>query len=177
MRMRLHIGRKVEEESGEICPISLSTSSNKVYVSFLHLSGVIDIFFLSCANICFFPDHILLEDIESSRHGATVHGASIRLANANIFAGLYLCRLEPNEPPNELSSMRKVAREHLMYTLEIPFDALERVRRTELYVAPAAAWIAIAGPKLYQYSMSNADYTDKDVLLYWIGGVYGGLGL
>ena len=71
--------------------------------------------------------------------------------------------------------MRKVAREHFMYTLEIPFDTPERVRRTELYIAPAGAWIAIAGPRLYQYSKSNADYQDEDVSPWWIGGSHGGV--
>ncbi|KAK4998895.1 hypothetical protein LTR66_001956 [Elasticomyces elasticus] len=120
-------------------------------------------------------DHILIENIESSRHGATVQGAATKLTNANTFAALYLCELDPDGPPNELSSMRKVAQEHFMYTLEVPFDTPERVRRTEHYIAPAAAWIAIAGPRLYQYSRSNADYKDEDVSPWWIGGTYGGV--
>jgi len=127
------------------------------------------------ANFYFFQDHILIENIESSRHGATVQGAATKLTNANTFAALYLCELDPDGPSNELSSMRKVAREHFMYTLEIPFDTSERVRRTELYIAPATAWIATAGPRLYQYSKSNADYKDEDVSPWWIGGTYGGV--
>lgn len=122
-------------------------------------------------------DHILIENIESSRHGATVQGAATKLTNANTFAALYLCELDPDGPSNELSSMRKVAREHFMYTLEIPFDTPERVRRTELYITPAAAWIAIAGPRLYHYSKSNADYQGEDVSPRWIGGSYGGVGM
>ncbi len=130
---------------------------------------------LLCANSYFFRDHILIENIESSRHGATVQDAATRLTNTNTFAALYLCELDPDGPPNELSSMRKVAREHFMYTLEIPFDTPERVRRTELYIAPAAAWIAIAGSRLYQYSKSNADYKGEDVSPWWIGGNHGGV--
>lgn len=71
--------------------------------------------------------------------------------------------------------MRKVAREHFMYTLEIPFDTPERVRRAEIYIAPAAAWITIAGPNLYHYSKSNTDYEGEDVSPWWIGGTYGGM--
>ena len=127
------------------------------------------------ANFYSLQDHIIIENIESSRHGATVQGAATKLTNANTFAALYLCELDPDGPSNELSSMRKVAREHFMYTLEIPFDTPERVRRTELYIAPATAWIAIAGPRLYQYSKSNADYKDEDVSPWWIGGTYGGV--
>ncbi len=130
---------------------------------------------LLCANSYSFRDHILIENIESSRHGDKVQDAATRLTNTNTFAALYLCELDPDGPPNELSSMRKVALEHFMYTLEIPFDTPERVRRTELYIAPAAAWIAIAGSRLYQYSKSNADYKGEDVSPWWIGGTHGGV--
>lgn len=117
----------------------------------------------------------MIENIESSRHGATVQGAAAKLTNANTFAALYLCELDPVGPPENFSSMRKVAREHFMCTLEIPFDTPDRVRRTELYIPSAAAWIAIAGPKLYQYSKSNADYKGEDVSPWWIGGTFGGM--
>ena len=120
-------------------------------------------------------DYIMIEDIESSRYGATVRGAATKLINTNTFAALYLCELDPDGPPNELSSIRKVARAYFMYTLEIPFDILERVRRTEFYIAPATAWITIAGPRLYQYFKSNVDYQDEDISPWWIGGTYGGV--
>ena len=129
-----------------------------------------------CLNADFYPfqDHILIENIETSHHGGTVQSAATKLMHSNTFAALYLCELDPQGPQNELSSMRKVAREHFMYTLEIPFDTPERVQRTQLYIAPAAAWIAIAGSKLFQYSKSNTDYKDEDVSPWWIGGSYGG---
>ncbi|KAL2046868.1 hypothetical protein N7G274_000886 [Stereocaulon virgatum] len=120
-------------------------------------------------------DHILIENIESSRHGATVHDAATKLTNINTFAALYLCELDPNGPPSELSSMRRIAREHFMYTLEIPFDTPDRIRRTELYIAPAVAWIDLAGPRLHQFSESNADYTGEDVEPWWIGRTHGGM--
>ena len=120
-------------------------------------------------------DHILIENIESSRHGATVQDAATKLTNVNTFAALYLCELDPDGPSSELLSMRRIAREHFMYTLEIPFDTSERIRRTELYIAPAVAWIDIAGPRLYQFSKSNADYKGEDVSPWWIGGAHGGM--
>lgn len=126
-------------------------------------------------NLHYLQDHILIEDIESSRRGATVQDAATKLTNVNTFAALYLCELDPDGPPSELLSMRRIAREHFMYTLEIPFDTPERIRRTELYIAPAVAWIELAGPRLYQFSKANADYRGEDVSPWWIGGKHGGM--
>ena len=116
----------------------------------------------------------MIEQIEISRFGVTVEAAAQKLLNANTFAALYLLELDPHGPANEFSSMRKLAKEHFMYTLEIPFDTPEQVRRTQTYIPPAAGWIAIAGRNLYRYCKSNTDYRGEDVEPWWIGGQYGG---
>lgn len=73
--------------------------------------------------------------------------------------------------------MRKPARRHFMYTLELSFDTAEHVRRTGLYIAPAATWIAIVGSRLYQYSESNVDYQGEDVPPWRRGGTHGGIAM
>lgn len=93
--------------------------------------------------------------------------------NANTFAALYLREIDDG-PQLEFSNMRKVAREHFTYTLEVPFDTPARVRRAEIYMKPAAAWINIAGFRLYKYSKANRDYTGEDVAPGWIGGEHDG---
>lgn len=96
--------------------------------------------------------------------------------NTSTFAAILLRELDPNGPENVFSGMRQIAREHFLYTLELPFDTPDRVRRVETYIPPAAAWITIAGPNLYSYCKLNSDYTGEDVEPWWLlGDKYGGL--
>ena len=66
--------------------------------------------------------------------------------------------------------MRTQARWSLMYALEIATDSPGQIRRTEIYVPPAARWILITGRNLYEYCKSSLDYEGEAVVQRWMGG-------
>ena len=70
--------------------------------------------------------------------------------------------------------MRKQAREHSMYTLEIATDSPARLRRVEVHLPPMAVWIFLVGHIIYRYCQSNQDGTGEPEVQKWIGGRDGG---
>ncbi|KAM0803716.1 hypothetical protein BDR22DRAFT_839698 [Usnea florida] len=114
---------------------------------------------------------ILLEDFD---HGRGSHESlnieAQKLLRGSIFGALYLRKLDPDGPPQDLVSMRKQALWSLMDALEVATESPGQIRRTEIYVPPAARWILIAGLNLYEYCRSNLDYEGETVNQRWIGG-------
>lgn len=119
-------------------------------------------------------DFIDIEDVSHGRFSEGWDTATRKLLAGNIFAALYLRELDPDGPPRDFASMRKQAREQIMYALEIATDTPGRLRRAEVYVPPAAIWMKIAGRNLYQYSRSSQDSTGANETRRWVGGRQGG---
>ena len=109
-------------------------------------------------------DFIEIEHIDRGRFGSTWGGAARELLHGNAFAALYLRELDLHGPSRDSASLRKQAREHFMYALEIPTDTSGCVQRTEVYVPLAAIWILIAGRNIYHYSISNQDDIGQHVI-------------
>ena len=113
---------------------------------------------------------VQIEDFEHSRSRVSLDAASQELLRGNAFGALYLKELDPDGPARDLLSMRTQARWSLMHALEVATDNLGQIRRTGIYIPPAARWILITGRNIYGYCKSNLDYEGEAVIQRWMGG-------
>lgn len=119
-------------------------------------------------------DFIEVSLVDNGRFGFAWDAVTRKLLNGNTFAALYLRELDPDGPPRDLASMRKQAREHFIYALEIATDSPARLRRVEVHLPPMAVWIFLVGRIIYRYCQSNQDGTGEPELQRWIEGRDGG---
>ncbi|KAL8693810.1 MAG: hypothetical protein Q9224_003684 [Gallowayella concinna] len=96
-----------------------------------------------------------------------------KLLNANVFGALYLLELDPDGSRYDFQYTRNLARDHLMFALELASETHNQVRRTEIFLPPAAMWILIAGRNIHKYCELDMDYQGEDVYQCWVGGEHG----
>lgn len=118
-------------------------------------------------------DSPYIEDLDSGRDGITWENGPRKFMHGNVFAALYLRELDPDGPERDLSSMKNHACWTLMDALEIATDTLGQVRRTGIYVPPAAMWIFMNGRKIYRYCKSDACSSGEVEQPRWLGGEHG----
>ncbi|KAL9008699.1 MAG: hypothetical protein Q9180_009477, partial [Flavoplaca navasiana] len=85
-----------------------------------------------------------------------------KLLNSNIFGAIYLTKLDPDGPWYDFWYFRTLARDHLMYALELATETYHQIRRAGIYLPAAAMWILIAGQNIHNYCKVDQDYKGKD---------------
>ena len=113
--------------------------------------------------------YVLIEDLDQQDKVAWANAVR-EVSNTNIFAALYLEELDPHGPERDFASMRKFARDQIMWALEIKIETAGQMRRAEIYIPAITSWIRIAGDNLWEYCKGNRDHLDEDVPQRWMGG-------
>ncbi|KAL8819102.1 MAG: hypothetical protein Q9223_002397 [Gallowayella weberi] len=82
-------------------------------------------------------EHPFLEDLD--RGLGLNRDSTIRsLLNSNIFGALYLLELDPDGSEYDYHYTRKLARDHLLFALEIATETPNQIRRAETFLPSAA---------------------------------------